>query len=522
MLDTSRSTFARALASALSLGAMALTTALACSTPSPSIGKCSPSPVLSASCENCVATACGVSVDSECNAQGDFSSCYCMCTADGGTSPDTCTQRCVSAACGSQGGTLKASMCVIGSLEGACAVACGLPAIEGGARDAARDVHSATEGGDATVDGGADGSRDATLEGGHDSGGDTGRDSGVDARKETSTDSGHDSGGPEPASCAPGGNGLVNCGSAAESCCRSLEITGGRFDRTYDTGGDGGLVLAADGGPTGLADPATVSGFRLDKYEVTVGRFRQFVNAVLHPDGGTGWLPPAGSGKHAHLNGGKGLAIVGGSADAGMVFEPGWLASNDGNLAPTDANLACDATYATWTPTATAGQNEKAPINCVSGYEAYAFCIWDGGFLPSEAEWEYVAAGGSRQREYPWGSAAPGTTDEYAIYACEYPNGTGTCQGEANVAPVGTATLGASAWGNVDLAGDVSELVLDGYAAKYVDPCVDCAYEATGASRVAHGGAFNSPASALSPASRVSSPAASRASTTGFRCARTP
>jgi hypothetical protein len=34
-----------------------------------------------------------------------------------------------------------------------------------------------------------------------------------------------------------------------------------------------------------------------------------------------------------------------------------------------------------------------------------------GGFLPSEAEWEFAAAGGSKQLEYPWGSADPGTSN---------------------------------------------------------------------------------------------------------------
>ncbi|MGO9835775.1 MAG: SUMF1/EgtB/PvdO family nonheme iron enzyme [Polyangiaceae bacterium] len=34
-------------------------------------------------------------------------------------------------------------------------------------------------------------------------------------------------------------------------------------------------------------------------------------------------------------------------------------------------------------------------IDCVNWYESYTFCIWDGGFLPSEAEWEYAAGGGS-------------------------------------------------------------------------------------------------------------------------------
>ena len=75
-----------------------------------------------------------------------------------------------------------------------------------------------------------------------------------------------------------------------------------------------------------------------------------------------------------------------------MVYETGWQSSDDSNIDPTDANLLCAAT-ATWTHTA--GAQENLPIDCVNWYEAYAFCIWDGGFLPSEAEWEYAAAGGS-------------------------------------------------------------------------------------------------------------------------------
>ncbi len=340
--------------------------------------------------------------------------------------------------------------------------------------------------------GGAGDAADSASESGPDSSG--GADSGS-----SSADASDSS----PLSCAPGGAGMTDCGSDGESCCASLEVTGGTYGRTYTSGDDGGTVQG---------DPATVSSFRLDKYEVTIGRFRQFVSAW---DGGAGYAPSEGSGKHSHLNGGKGLANSG--ADAGVMYEMGWMASDDSKVAPTNADLACESQFDTWT--ASAGSQENLPINCVNWYEAYAFCIWDGGFLPSEAEWEAAAAGENQQREYPWGTVEPGTTNKYAIYDCYYPSDSGACTGGA--APVGTATLGAGLWGQLDLAGNVNEWNLDSYAA-YVDTCVDCAYLTADSYRVLRGGYFFNYALYLAPAVRSDDRPAVRSICIGFRCARTP
>jgi sulfatase modifying factor 1 len=355
---------------------------------------------------------------------------------------------------------------------------------------------------------------------------------------ETSIDASDDKDAATPPSCAPGGPGMTNCGlggSGTGSCCTSLEVMGGTYYRAYDVD-DGGLpllapdggsfpALAPDGGPTAEADPATLSSFRLDKYLVTVGRFRQFVSAW---NGGAGWLPPAGSGKHVHLNGGAGLV----SAGQPGTYEPGWLASDDASVAPTSSNLACgldDRGSPSGTWTLSPGPNEDLPINCVNWWEAYAFCIWDGGFLPSGAEWEYAAAGGNQQRAYPWGSKDPGTGNEFAIYGCYYPSGsldaslslTFTCSSVANIAPVGTAILGAGLWGQLDLAGDVWVWNLDQLAA-YV-PCVDCADFTSSDGRLLRGGSFRDPKLLLLSASRENVTGSDyRSSDLGFRCARTP
>ena len=312
---------------------------------------------------------------------------------------------------------------------------------------------------------------------------------------------------------------MTNCGAGGSgdaSCCTSPPIAGGSFYRTYPPGNTA----------TGDEDPATVSGYRLDDYLVTVGRFRQFVNAALPADGGAGWSPPAGSGKHTHLNGGLGLANVGPPGDGGLVYEPGWLASDDANVSPTTSNLTTPGDCAdspTWT--SVAGNQENLPINCVNWWEAYAFCIWDGGFLPSEAEWEYAAAGGSQQRAYPWGSTDPGTSNQYAIYSCNYPTGNGgvDCLSTvANIAPVGTPALGVGAFGQLDLVGDLWEWTLDWYA-PFVVPCTDCAALTGDGSRVNRGGDWNDTIERVVVPNREGWDAPSmRDRYYGFRCARAP
>lgn len=302
-----------------------------------------------------------------------------------------------------------------------------------------------------------------------------------------------------PPSCRPADDGGTLCGAIGESCCTSLDVEGGAFYRTYANAGDGAA---------GEADLASVSGFRLDKYLVTVGRFRQFVTAW---NGGAGYTPAPGSGKHAHLNGGLGLVNNDGT------FEPGWVTSDNSYIAPTNSHLACYAGYATWTDAA--GSDETLPINCINWYEAYAFCIWDGGFLPSEAEWEYAAVGGSEQLEYPWGSIEPGNDDQYAIYGCYYPSGLPNCTGLANIAAVGTATLGVGLWGQLDMAGEVWEWTMDYYAA-YSNPCTDCAELSEAPFRVYRGGDFGSDTEYLLPQNRGGDFPSNRFSGMGFRCAR--
>ncbi len=327
-----------------------------------------------------------------------------------------------------------------------------------------------------------------------------------------------------PLSCAPGGPGMTNCGASGkgtESCCTSLLVAGGTFYRSFDN------VTYTD-----KSHPATVSDFRLNKYEITVGRFRQFVSAWV-----AGWRPTAGSGKHTHLNTSKGLSTTQNGYETG--WDPSWNGLFPKSVAEWNSDLV--QWGGTWTPSP--GANENQPVGNQSWYDAYAFCIWDGGFLPSEAEWNYAAAGGggpTGQRVFPWSTPPTSTTDDcaHANYA-HYLAGTSTPPGSQVCASadcnggcltelpnnVGSESpLGDGAYGQTDLAGNMEEWVLD-VSASYVTPCVDCVNLATGSGRACRGGGWSADATRngnLRISSRWNFGPESRYNDMGSRCARTP
>jgi formylglycine-generating enzyme required for sulfatase activity len=235
----------------------------------------------------------------------------------------------------------------------------------------------------------------------------------------------------------------------------------------------------------------------MDTFEVTVGRFRKF---IAHLERNPGWQPVTGAGAHPG------------------VKKTGWNQGFSWTL-PSAADLTkglrCDDTNATWTDEP--GPNENDPINCLNWFEAFAFCVWDGGRLPTEAEWEYAAAGGSENRLYPWGGLAPSKAQ--AVFGCQdYP------QGNCMILPVGSMSGGQGRWGQRDLAGNVWEWGYDAYAPYSDEACDDCVAFANGNSQIFRGGAFgnasNPPRDDLRTAMRNGGYATARDGAVGLRCVR--
>jgi formylglycine-generating enzyme len=175
---------------------------------------------------------------------------------------------------------------------------------------------------------------------------------------------------------------------------------------------------------------------------------------------------------------------------------------------------------ATWTDEPAVSDNR--PMNCISWLEAQAFCIWDGGRLPTEAEWNFAAAGGALQKTYPWGEEVPGKNTNLAVYGCFFNSPFGACNGVFSIAPVGFITAGNAWWGHADMAGNLSEWVSDNWSSFYPEPCEDCAeYSGTG-ERVIRGGHFNGEVERLTTFLRASAVETDHLEIMGARCARNP
>jgi formylglycine-generating enzyme required for sulfatase activity len=91
------------------------------------------------------------------------------------------------------------------------------------------------------------------------------------------------------------------------------------------------------------------------------------------------------------------------------------------------------------------------PVTNVSRDLATDYATWASGRLPTADEWE-IACGGGAGRDYPWGNKQPTADNNLA-------NWDGTKLG--GTAPVGSFPNGRSPFGLLDMAGNVSEIVVD-------------------------------------------------------------
>ncbi len=242
----------------------------------------------------------------------------------------------------------------------------------------------------------------------------------------------------------------------------------------------------------------TVSGFRIDRFEVTVARFRRYWNS-----------------RDSMRIRASNIDYRGEDMPWGLVAGPPRTSTE---------TVGCN-----WT--LSADSREGHPINCVGWWTAQEFCVWDGGRLPTEAEWE-LAARGTDNRLYPWGTAVPSDTLVCGSFLAS--------RDDAGITPFTCLEMdsmwsaGASPSGAWHMAGNVGEFTADIWSV-YSDPacwgdmartnprCNDGELpDAGGLQRTIRGGSYgNNIATSFRATNRMqitdSNPFSPRV---GFRCAR--
>ena len=151
-------------------------------------------------------------------------------------------------------------------------------------------------------------------------------------------------------------------------------------------------------------------------------------------------------------------------------------------------------------------KNNAFPIVDLTWEEANQYCVWTGGRLPAEAEWEYAARGGSAQARY-------GNLVDIAWSKENAGNQTHAVAGKM-----------ANSYGLYDTLGNVWEWVNDWYDPNYYQngPIQNPSGPATGQEKVLRGGSWIVDPKLLRVSDRYSIKPDARSDYFGFRCVWEP
>ncbi|GIL12723.1 MAG: hypothetical protein BroJett038_14430 [Chloroflexota bacterium] len=240
-----------------------------------------------------------------------------------------------------------------------------------------------------------------------------------------------------------------------------------------------GNCLLAYGEDSSPPHNVTVDPFQMEVTEVTYAQFIAFLN----------WMGP-----NSHRSGCDGQICAATRAE-----------DQNSNIIFDSANYRVNPVIA------------NHPVTGVTWYGARKYCATLNRRLPTEAEWER-AARGPQNFLYPWGN-----TFDTALANTSRPRVDPALDGSE---PVGTYPQGASAYGMLDMAGNVAEWVSDWYSAAFYtqqaqspSAIINPTGPVAGTEKVVRGGSWDAVPFFARSVHRQSFDPASQALWIGFRCA---